>query len=789
MLAARLRWPRHLSATDSTVSNSSIPPFPDASQSLRDSLLEARALYDQAGCGYHAATAEGLLLEVNDTLLQWLGYQRDELVGKRHFRDLITPASQPTFDVCCAQFSVSGQVRNLEVELICASGEAIVALVSATAVRDRDGHCRYVQALLVDISVRHRAERRAERLAQRTFRALRVLSAMNAELVNADQEKTFLDAVCRMVVNRGGYRLASVGYAEHDRQRRVRVAAQASANANDGTDNDEASISWADNAIGQGPTGRAIRTGTLQISQNILTDPQMTAWQDQARAAGYQSAIALPLSAGGVVIGALSIWAPEPDAFDGDEADLLMELANGLAFGIHTVRARIEHLRAQEMVAWLAYHDPLTGLANRPRLLIRIRDAMTQTAAGQPLALMTVVIERFSDILAGIGVRPADQLLAQVADRLTSTLGGRASAARVGSKSFAVLLIDTAEAAARDCAQQLRDAMRPSFMLAGIPVGIEISIGVAMAPAHADDAETLLLRSGLAARAAASSPEACEFYSGSALEDRRWLALLGDLRAAIEEQQLRLYYQPKIDVRSGQVAGAEALLRWTHPQRGKVSPAEFMPIAEQTGVIAQLTDYVLDAVLRQLRAWCDQGFVLPVAVNVSVRNFSDAGFVDRVISGLARHGVDPSLLQLELTESTLMEEPSRTRSQLSRLQRHGVTTSIDDFGTGYSSLAYIANLPVASLKIDRSFVSRMHDSPRVQGIVAATISMAEALALGTVAEGVENRAQAEALIALGCDQLQGYWFCRPVPADTLRNWVQSFQPQVWGLVQSADLMS
>ncbi len=759
-----------------TVPDSRPPDRVDSPQILQDLGLAPEALYDSAGCGFHTLDSKGLIQRINDTELAWLGLERAAVIGRLEFRALLTPGSQADFDARQHELIACGRLGNCELELQRADGRRLTVLLSATATRDARGRHIGSSALLIDISER----KRAEHSAQRTFRALRVLSEMNGRLICADREQEFLDAVCAMVVGSGGYRMATIGYAMHDRERSVRPVAEAG--YGDGYF-ERAPISWADNPLGQGPTGRAIRLGIAQINQNFLNNPQMLPWRTQALARGYQSSIALPLKAeSDAVFGALSIYAAEPDAFDADEVKLLSELANDLAFGIRTVRARAEHQQAQAMIERLAYFDPLTGLSNRTRLLARLRTVLPAATRARPLALLSIGIERFDDIQTGIGLRPADRLLAQVADRLRACTGNVEVLARTGSKSFAVLLADSSTDALRTCAARIHEAMALPFQLAGIPLSIEVSIGAAMAPQHGDDPEALLLRSGLAARQASRSGAVCEFYAGSsAREDTRWLALLGDLRLAIERGELAVHYQPKIDVRLGRISGAEALLRWQHPQRGAVSPAEFMPIAEQTGLIAALTDHVLDQVLRQLRAWTDTGFVLPVAVNVSVRNFADPAFVDRVLAAVVLHGVDPALLQLELTESVLMAEPDKTREQLLRLDAGGVTVSIDDFGTGYSSLSYLARLPVRSLKIDRSFVIHMLDSPRVHGVVAATISMAEALAIRAIAEGVETRAQLAALIALGCDEVQGWVFCPALPADALRDWVAAFEPAAQGL--------
>lgn len=727
---------------------------------------------DKAGAGHVVLDADGVIVAAIGPLLAGLITPSPTAL---RFRDLLHADSRPDWDAAWAALRAGrSPLVSLGLALLGPGHRAVQVAMAAMPA----GGGVAAQVLLLE---RH-GDDRDEHRARRTYRALRVLGTLQTELLHADAdaESTFLNAVCRMIVERGGYRLAAVGYAEHDPKRRVRVVARASAVPDDDYA-ERAEISWGDNPLGQGPTGRAIRSGVPQVNRDFLTDARVAPWRDLARTHGYQSSIALPLRSAGSVFGALSIYAPEADAFDPEETALLVELADDLAIGLDTLRARADRKRADQMIARLAHHDPLTRLANRSRLLVLIRNALRTSAADRPLALLTVVIERFDDILAGIGVRPADQLLAQFSDRLQQVIGTRGPVSRIGGKSFAVLLDGGTEAEALHIAAAVRVAMRPPFRLAGIPIGIEVSLGAALSPQHARDAETLLLRATLAARASGTGIEPCVVYHGSALEDRRWLTVLGELRSALDSDQLTLAYQPKVRVRDGRIAGAEALLRWQHPQRGPVSPGEFMPIAEQSGLIAPLTDHVIDCVLRQHRRWLDDGFRLPVAVNVSARNLADPGFATRVLDGLGRHAIEPALLQLELTESALMDEPEHARRQLLHLRGHGVITQIDDFGTGYSSLAYLADLPVQALKIDSSFVSGMLASERLRSIVAATLSMSEALGLDSIAEGVETKAQAEALIALGCRELQGFWLSRPVSADALRDWARHFTAGDFGL--------
>lgn len=633
---------------------------------------------------------------------------------------------------------------------------------------------------LVALKVGQALERRqAETVLLKINRALRVLGTGNSELIRADDETELLAAICRVCVEAGGYRMAWVGFAEQDEARGVRPVAHAGFEENYLS---STMFTWGDDEWGQGIVGRAIRSGEPQVSRYFLTDPRMAPWRDEARQRGYQSSIALPVKNSASAFGVLVIYANEADAFDSEELRLLKELADDLAFGIVTLRDRGRHRLAEERIAYLAYFDELTGLPNRNRLMEGLAQAVGKLADGGELAVMTLNVARFGEIQAGIGVRQADELLRQLAARVTGSLGEGEMLAHIGGDEFAVLLSNGGVDRARDCVSRIERALMAPFQQAGIPISIQVRTGIAVAPDHGREPEALLLHSSMAVRQAKRAGTELELYAGpTESESPRHLALITELRGAIEEEQFELRYQPQVDLATGTVSGVEALVRWRHPERGLVPPGEFIGVAEQTGLINPLTYIVLGSALRQCAEWYATGFAMPVAVNVSVNSFGDAGFLERVDEQLRAWDVRPKLLRLEITESTLMNEPARTHDLLSQLEKMGVDVSIDDFGTGYSSLSYVASLPIHALKIDRSFVSRMIESNRTRSVIAATISLARSLGIRTVAEGVEDRDQAETLIGMGCTEIQGFYFSRPVDPGALRHWTEEFSLKAYGL--------
>ncbi len=453
-----------------------------------------------------------------------------------------------------------------------------------------------------------------------------------------------------------------------------------------------------------------------------------------------------------------------------------LQTPGGEPAGVIGVAADItERKRLAEQLHHQAFHDPLTGLPNRTLL----HDRTDQAIRGAdreltPAALLLLDLDRFKEVNDTLGHHYGDQLLTLVGERLRGTLREVDTVARLGGDEFAVLLpkIATAEGAV-EVAKKLIAGFNEPFLIEGLTLDVEASIGVALYPDHGNDADELLQHADIAMYVAK------ETHAGFVLFDPaqdqhspRRLALLGELRRAIDQRQLLLHYQPKVDAHSGQLLGVEALVRWQHPEHGLLPPGEFIPLAERTGLITPLTHYVLDAALHQCHAWQQEGHEVPVAVNVSARRLLDLAFPDEVAGLLATWDVPAQRLVVEITESTIMADPAHALEVLGRLNAMGVQLSIDDFGTGYSSMAYLKTLPVHELKVDRSFVSHMTSNPSDATIVRSTVDLGRNLGLRVVAEGVEDQVTWQALSALGCDAIQGYHAGKPMPVDDLNQWLK-----------------
>ena len=419
--------------------------------------------------------------------------------------------------------------------------------------------------------------------------------------------------------------------------------------------------------------------------------------------------------------------------------------------------------------------DALTGLASRLQLEDRLDAAALRAEAQQRrLALLYIDLDGFKPINESYGYEAGDSLLRDVAHRLAGLGRSTDTLARLGGDQFLMLMDgDPDHASAALVADRIRQVLQRPYVLQGREVHLSCSIGIVLYPDHGPRAR-LLTRADAAMLAAkrAGGNVHCFFDQGMDQDAQDAIELQRDLRRAIETNTgLELHYQPKIDGRSGAVSGVEALLRWHHPERGMVSPAVFVPVAERFGLIGALGQWVTDEACRQLRIWQDLGLGMHVAINLSVHQLRQSDLVERVQRSLARHDISGGQVTFEVTESAAMEDPQASLRVFERLAQLGVSLSIDDFGTGYSSLSYLRKLPACQLKIDRSFVQDLESEGDARAIVRAVIKLAHALGLKVVAEGVETEAQQEMLQRMGCDQLQGYLFARPMPARHLQLWV------------------
>ena len=437
-----------------------------------------------------------------------------------------------------------------------------------------------------------------------------------------------------------------------------------------------------------------------------------------------------------------------------------------------------ELTKANHELQQRAFTDALTGLPNRVLFEDRLRHALlrmgraNQLKVEERIAVLFVDLDGFKPINDSFGHTAGDHILRAAADRLARLAGESDTVARVGGDEFLMLLEgvrDDAECAL--AANRVLRALAEPFSIMGKQLQIACSIGIVLHPDQGEP-DKLVSNADAAMYAAkrAGGGNYAMFESSMGADAAMQLELQSDLRQALELKQFELHYQPKIDGLSKRMSGVEALVRWNHPQRGLLAPAQFIGLAERFGLIVRLGDWIIDEACRQIAEWHAQGMTMPVAVNLSVMQLREADFADRVEQALARHGVPASQLLCEITESLAMEDFKSTQRTFEGLARIGVFLSIDDFGTGYSSLSHLRQLPARQVKIDRSFVQDLETQDDARAVVDAVIRLAHALGLGVVAEGVETKAQRDILLAMECDELQGFFYARPMTAPALRHW-------------------
>ena len=431
-----------------------------------------------------------------------------------------------------------------------------------------------------------------------------------------------------------------------------------------------------------------------------------------------------------------------------------------------------------------AKHDALTGLPNRALFYQRVRGEIQRRAKKEGLfGVMIIDLDRFKEINDTLGHFAGDQLLRQIGPRIREVLRDEDVIARLGGDEFAVLIPELpGEMTALQVAERLQEVLETPFTVEGLLLDVDASIGIAIYPGHGVNLDDLVRRADVAMYMAKEANSGFELYAPERDQHSLGrLTLLGELRRAIERDELMLYFQPKADLRTGRIVAAEALVRWDHPRHGLLIPEKFVPLAERTGMMRSLTMFVLDSALRQCREWHAAGQPLGVAVNLSARNLLDLRFPDEVQRLLTTWQVAPGWLELEITESAVMADPTRAMHVLARLSEMGVGVSLDDFGTGYSSLVYLKRLPVNEVKIDKSFITHMFEEEDDAVIVESTIDLARSLGLRVVAEGVETEDVWRRLGDLGCDMAQGFYLSRPMPAVDMTNWLQGAQPSGRGL--------
>jgi diguanylate cyclase (GGDEF)-like protein len=513
---------------------------------------------------------------------------------------------------------------------------------------------------------------------------------------------------------------------------------------------------------------QVVEDGATLLMPRGTRDPQVRAWLD-AHAA--REALAVPLRGGAGVLGALVVTDRLGDVrtYDQDDVLLLETVANHASVALQNGEL-VDQLRHEEL------HDALTGLPNRAFLQRRLSAALTEVADGVTAgaAVMILDLDGFKEVNDTLGHAQGDQLLIEVGARLTAAVGSGGLVARLGGDEFAVLVAGTADEdhVVRVARRAVR-ALEHPVVLDGMEVEVGGSMGIALAPLHATEPAALLKQADLAMYDAKASGRGLRVYEAELdSSDPRRLTLVAELRSALAAGGIAVHVQPQARATTGETVSVEALVRWEHAELGWISPVEFIPIAERSGLIGPLTTHVLDRALAAVADWQRQGLELGIAVNLSTRSLLDADLVDTVQRLLRRHGVPAAQLTLEVTEGSVMADPARAIGLLHQLRDLGCRLSVDDFGTGYSSLSYLKRLPVHEVKIDRSFITGLRETGEDLAIVRAIVDLGRHMGLQVVAEGVEDQRTWDLVASTGCDLIQGWHISRAMPTEDLAAWLR-----------------
>jgi diguanylate cyclase (GGDEF)-like protein len=575
----------------------------------------------------------------------------------------------------------------------------------------------------------------------------------------SDRDELFKEA-CRLAVQHGRFKSAWCGWLEPGSGKIIPVAC-----AGD-------SPILGHNAETQGDSGAqgdTVFTKLLRSQEPIVTNElgdSVTCVLDREAMVerGDRSMVTLPLVVAGTTVGCFTLVTDEPDIFDDEEMRLLSELAGDISFAL-------DHIQKAETLNYLAYYDGLTGLANHTFFDEKLAQYVsTATHAEGQFALVIADLEQFELVNSTYGRLEGDQLLRQVANRFAESVGDPRCVARIGGDQFAAVITDVTKEGqvARTLETWWEQWLGATYPVNGHELRVSANAGIALFPGDGDDAVSLLKNATTALKSAKTTGARYLFYTSQLSEGiAQKLDLEDKLRLAFEHEEFLLHYQPKVDLESKKLTGVEALIRWQSPSLGLVMPAKFIPLLEETGMIAQVGLWVVQQACRDRSKWLGLGLKAPrVAVNVSMEQLRRGDFVSAMAAILELSGGEAGI-DIEVTESLMMQNIGQNLEKLSSIRDLGVGIAIDDFGTGYSSLGYLSRLPVDTLKIDRSFIMTMLDDPSAMTLVSTIISLAHALKLDVVAEGVESQEQAKILRLLRCDQMQGFLISKPLPFDDM----------------------
>ena len=649
-----------------------------------------------------------------------------------------------------------GEVGDETAGFDCGGVDYIIKPVSSALVRARvRTHLSLVRTTILERYVNQLEIEQAK--TARLSRIHAVLSGTNSAIVRIREPQALLEEACHIAVEQGSFGIAWIAIF-NDQDSSFELA------ASQGVELEQMNVSLLSEtdsiSAEPGIPEQILKTGQAAYCNDVRTRADSDRSCRDALERGYLSIVGLPLMVNDKVVGVMVLYARESHYFDDEEMKLLSELAGDMSFALLAINN-------EKRANFLSYFDPLTALPNTSLFLDRV-DQLIQSAHRENYGVfvMAINLDRFKHLNDTLGRHIGDHILKLVAKRLIETLPGHYSVARIGADNFAILGELASNADVSATCEQIISLLQEPMLIDDCRTQVLARLGVAIYPTDAINAESLFKNAEAALKQCKLQKKRFQFYSweiNARISDM--IEMENMLKTALDQNQFVLYFQPKIDLRTGQIIGSEALIRWQHPQRGLLPPAAFIELAEETGLIVPIGTWVINAVCAQQAAWLrDALHIVPTAVNLSALQFKEGNVLEIVREALSRNKLGPESIELELTESTIMHKPEDAEVIMHAFREHGLCLSLDDFGTGYSSLAYLKRFPFNTVKIDKAFITDITQNPEDAAIATAIIGMAHSLHMNVIAEGVETEAQLKFLRTRNCDQIQGYFFSPPVPA-------------------------
>ncbi len=697
--------------------------------------------------GVLVTDGDGRICACNAAMERIFGHTAEALIGRHRSRLFPGPAGgwQGAID--------TGERTRAPRQVMGSRADGSEVRVDLTSAEFEIGGARHIVDFASDLDARH---------SNRLFRAMLEIRRAMHKLTDHDD---LMQEVCQLTVESGVFAVAWLAMVDRSTDR---VDAIASWAAPDGL---VAALTAANEAERDGnehgPIEASLQTGRSILSVDATVDPLMVRWAAPLTEHGLRATVVLPLLVAGRQIGVLVLHCTETRHFTELELELLDSLTSDLAYALDFIAAESRRKQVEAVMHYMAGHDALTGLPNRTLFRDRVDHALARCREdGGIVGLVFLDLDRFNSINDTLGHTFGDRVLREVADRLREISPDPDLVGRLAGDDFGIIIEGCEDADEIDSVvRRMRRSLASPFRVDGHPVALTASMGVAVFPQDGDNVDRLIRNTDTALyRARARGFNDYAFYT-SDMNDQavERLSLETQLRQALQQREFRVFYQPKVSLATGAIVGAEALVRWLHPEIGSIAPSRFVPMLEETGLIGPVSDWILHTACSQAREWNELGLQpLDVAVNISPLQFRNLELASSIGWIVADAGLDPKRLELELTESLIMEDMDASIELLNELKSLGVKVAIDDFGTGYSSFTYLKRFPIDSIKIDQSFVRTIPESRDDSAIVAAILAMAHNMCLTTVAEGVETEEQVRFLRARGCDMLQGYIFSEPL---------------------------